>query len=171
MARPFAIPAVGKAILSLLSAGVPKPEFANAVFELVQPKDLQTPIDEGIGLYLYRITAASKVTSPPPHTTGGRQSLPPLHIDLHYLLVAWARDAFKQQRLLGWAMRTLDSTPVLPASLLNAEEPEPDLFDENEAVEVVLETISLEDLGTIWEGAGMPMQPGAAYVARGLSIQ
>ncbi len=38
MAGPYAIAAVGKAILALLAGACPKPEFAGAEFELYQAK-------------------------------------------------------------------------------------------------------------------------------------
>src|SRR5207244_6117071 len=112
-ARPFAIAAVGRAILTMLAAAVPKPEFAGAAFELYQSKNLQTPMDEGVSLYLHRVTPANNIRNLPPRVgLDGRRFRPSMPLDLHYLLIAWARDAFKQQRLLGWAMRELEDTPL-----------------------------------------------------------
>lgn len=178
MASPYAIAAIGKAILSLLSSAVPKPEFSGAVFELYQSKDLQNPMQEGVSLYLHRITTSSNIRCLPPRRGFDKTVSPPreavyvpsLAIDLHYLLVAWARDAFKQQRLLGWAMRVLDDTPVLHASLLNQPGPEPDIFGDTESVDLLLETISIADMGVIWDTAKHHMQPCAMYVVRQLAL-
>ena len=132
MASANAIAAVGRAILSMLAAAVPKPEFAGATFELYQSKHLQAPMEEGIGLYLYRITPAARCGTCR-RAPDRRTALPPLDaIDLHYLLISYARDAFKQQRLLGWAIRTIEDTPLFHASLLNQYGPETDTFHENE---------------------------------------
>lgn len=172
MAGPYAIAAVGKAILSLLAAAVPKPEFANAGFELYQSKNLQAPMEEGVSLYLHRVTPANNIRNLPPRTDlNGKRFRPSMPLDLHYLLIAWARDAFKQQRLLGWAMRMLEDTPVLHASLLNQAGPETDIFGENDSVDILLETISIQDLGAIWDTAKPQMQPCVAYVVRMLSIE
>lgn len=167
MASAYAIAAAGKAVLSLLAAAVPKPEFAGAAFELYQSKNLQAPMDEGISLYLHRVVPANNIRNLPPRVDAlGRRYRPSLPLDLHYLLIAWARDAFKQQRLLGWAMRTLEDTPLFPASLLNQYGPEPDTFADNEYVDVLLETVSIQDLNVIWDTAKPQMQPCAAYVIR-----
>ena len=167
MASSYAIAAVGKAILSLLSAAVPKPEFAGAAFELYQSKNLQNPMEEGVSLYLHRVTTASTVRNLPPRVDlNGIRYKPSLPLDLHYFVIAWARDAFKQQRLLGWAMRTLEDTPVLNAGLLNQYGPESDTFGENEAVDLLLETLTIVDVGAIWDTAKHHMQPSAMYVVR-----
>lgn len=172
MAGPYAIAAIGKAILSMLAAAVPKPEFAGATFELYQSKHLQSPMEEGVALYLHRLTPGSTLRNLPPRVgLDGRRYRPSIPIDLHYLLIAWARDAFKQQRLLGWAMRTLEDTPLFHASLLNQYGPEPDTFGENEFVDVLLETLTIQDLGTIWDTAKTQMQPCAAYVVRMVAIE
>jgi hypothetical protein len=167
MASSYAIAAVGKTILSLLSAAVPKPDFAGATFELYQSKDLQNPMKEGVSLYLHRVITASTVRNLPPRVDlNGIRYKPSLPLDLHYLLIPWAVDAFKQQRLLGWAMRTLEDTPVLNSSLLNQYGPESDTFGENEAVDLLLETLTILEVGAIWDTGKHQMQPSAMYVVR-----
>ncbi|MFN2441768.1 MAG: DUF4255 domain-containing protein [Thermoanaerobaculia bacterium] len=172
MAGPYAIAAVGKAIVSLLTAALPKPEFAGAPVELYQTKNLHEHMEEGVALYLHRITAGNNLRNLGPRTDiHGRRFRPSIPVDLHYLLVAYARDAFKQQRLLGWAMRTLEDTPVLHASLLNQYGPETDTFGENECVDVLLETLSINDIYTIWDAAKQQIQPSATYLVRMLTLE
>ncbi len=114
MATAYAVAAVGEAILALLAAARPTPEFAGAQFELYQGRNFATPMEEGICLYLHRITPGSNVRNLPPRVaTDGRRFRPSVPVDLHYLLIPWARDAFKQHRLLGWAIRVLEDTRVL----------------------------------------------------------
>lgn len=171
MASPNAIAAVGRAILSMLAAAVPKPEFAGAAFELYQSKHLQAPMEEGVGLYLYRITPGGSVRNLPPRVgLDGRRYQPSMPIDLHYLLICYARDAFKQQRLLGWAIRMIEDTPLFHASLLNQYGPETDTFGENEFADVLFETISIQDMSSIWDAAKTQIQPCIAYVVRMIPI-
>ena len=66
MASANAIAAVGQAILSLIAGAVPKDEFGSSRFELYQAKDFQAPMEEGISLYLYRITPAGEIRNYPP---------------------------------------------------------------------------------------------------------
>ena len=171
MATHNAIAAVGQAILGLLSSACPRPEFAGAQFELYQARNFQSPMDEGLALYLHRVTPANNIRNLPPRVApDGRRYRPSLPLDLHYLLIAWARDAVKQHRLLGWAMREIENTPILPASLLNQYGPEPDTFAGNESVDLIMETLPILDMGAIWEVHRHQFQPSIPYIARMLRI-
>jgi hypothetical protein len=172
VATANAIAATGQAILALIAGAVPRDEFPSAQFELYQAKDFQTPIEEGISLYLYRITLAGEIRNYPPRVApDGRRYRQPLPINLHYLLSAWARDAVKQQRLLGWAMRTLEDTPILPAGLLNQGGPEGTTFRPDETVDLTMETISIYDMGAIWDVAKPNTQPSVCYIARMIGVE
>jgi hypothetical protein len=172
MATANAIAAVGQAMLGLIAAGVPRDEFPSAQFQLYQAKDFQSPMEEGLSLYLYRITPAGEIRNYPPRIApDGRRYRQPLPINLHYLLSSWAREAVKQQRLLGWAMRILEDTPVMPAAVLNQAGPETDTFWPNETVDVVMETISVYDMGAIWDVAKPNTQPSVCYVARMVGVE
>jgi hypothetical protein len=172
MATANAIAAVGQAILALVAAGVPRDEFALSQYQLYQAKDFQSPMEEGLSLYLYRITPAGEIRNYPPRIApDGRRYRQALPINLHYLLSSWAKEAAKQQRLLGWAMRILEDTPVLPAAILNQAGPETDTFRPTETVDLIMETISVYDMGAIWDVAKPNTQPSVCYVARMLGIE
>lgn len=172
MATANAIAAVGQAILSLIAAGVPRVEFASAQFALYQAKDFQSPMQEGVSLYLYRVTPAGEIRNYPPRIApDGRKFKQLLPINLHYILSAWALEAVKQQRLLGWAMRILEDTPVLPAGVLNQGGPESDTFRPTETVDLIMETISVYDMGAIWDVSKPNVQPSVGYVARMLGLE
>ena len=101
----------------------------------------------------------------------GTRRRPPVPLDLHFLLTAWAADAGQQQRLLGWAVRTLEDTPILPAGFLNRFAPGgQNVFEPSETVELVGETLTLQDLENIWEVAKARQQPSLGYVARQVAI-
>jgi hypothetical protein len=166
-----AIAAVGQAILGLLATARANPEFANARFELYQGHNFQSPMDEGICLYLHRITPSSNIRNLPTRLApNGKRFRPSLPIDLHYLLIAWAPDAVKQQRLLGWAMRQLENTPTLTATVLNQYNSEQDIFDPSESVDLIMDNIPVVDMAAIWEVARHQTQPSVAYVARTVRI-
>jgi hypothetical protein len=172
MANAYAIAATGQAILGLLANAVPRDEFSAAKFELYQAKDFQSPMEEGVSLYLHRITPAGEIRNYPPRVApDGRRYRPLLPINIHYLLTAWARDAVKQQRLLGWAMRIIEDTSILPAGLLNQYAPEPETFRPTETVDVTMETISIFDMGQVWDVAKPNIQPSVFYVARMVGVE
>jgi hypothetical protein len=172
MASANAIAAIGQAILGLIAAGVPQPEFSAATFELYQAKSFHTPMDEGISLYLYRVSPAGEIRNYPPRTApDGRRFRQALPLNLHYILSSWARDTVKQQRLLGWAMRILEDTPILPAGVLNQAGPESDTFHSNETVDLIMESISIYDMGAIWDVSKPNTQPSVGYVARMVGVE
>lgn len=172
MATHHAIAVTGQAILGLLAEACPKPEFAGAQFELYQPTSFQAPMEEGISLYLYRVTVnTTRRNLPMRQEPNGRRSRPPLPLDLYYMLTPWAKTAAKQQRLLGWAMRKLEDTPILPAGLMNHYGSETETFRQEEAVELICEPIPLQDMISIWEVFKPHQQLSVTYVARMIMIE
>jgi hypothetical protein len=171
MAGAYAVAAVGKAILTLLESACPRTEFASAEFALYQAKDFLKPMEEGIALYLHRVTPANNIRNLPPRTAlDGKRYRPSLPVDLHYLLIPYAREALQQQRLLGWAMRAMEDFTILNSGVLNRPGPEPDLFFGNETVDVIMETLAVQDVGSIWEVAKPNIQPAVPYVVRMLLL-
>ena len=175
MAGFNAISVTSQAILGLLEDARPT-DFERARFRLFQSVDLTESRDgftEGISLYLYSVTFNTTRRNMPPRRdplTGVRRR-PPVPLDLHFLLTAWAADAAQQQRLLGWAVRMIEDTPILPAGFLNRFGPAgTDVFDPSETVEVVGETLSLQDMYDIWQVAQSRQQPSLGYVARQVAI-
>jgi hypothetical protein len=171
MATYPAIAATSEAILGLLRNAAVGSEFAGMSFEHYQASNLQSPMSEGVSLYLYRVTVSANRNLPPRTGRDGRRYGPPLPLDLHYLAIPWAGDAIKQQRLLGFAVRVLENTPILPAGVLNQHGPEPDVFRPEETVELVYELVSTQDLSEVWKVAQTKEQPAATYVARMVEIE
>lgn len=172
MASSQAIAATGLAIVRLLSDSRPQPEFSAARFELYQLGDFQTPMEEGVSLYLYRVAVnGARRNLPPTVGPDGARHRPPIPLDLHYIASAWAKSAVKQQRLLGWAIRQLEDVPILPAGLLNQFGPEPDVFKPNETVEIILEQITLQDWNNLWSATKTNPPLSVGYVARMVGIE
>jgi hypothetical protein len=167
-----AIAATGQAMLGLLSDAVPRDQFPNAQFELYQMSNFQQPMEEGISLFLYRIAPNTSRRNLPP-TTGpdGRRFRPPIPVDLYYIATAWAPTAVRQQRLLGWTIRMFEDVPVLPTGLLNNYGPEPEIFKQGETVEIILDSLTLQDLNNFWGVSKSSLQLSVGYIARMLHIQ
>jgi hypothetical protein len=179
MARYPAIAATSSAVLDLLESSLPtdgaQPDIAwqDVAFTLLSSADLQNsnPERQAVSLYLYHVNInASRRSAPGRLDPTGARRPPVLPLDLHYLLIAWAKAAATQQALLGWAVRTLQDTSTLPASLLNAGQPQP-VFEPDESVELVWENLSHQDVFDVWEVARSRQQPCAAYVARIVEIE
>jgi hypothetical protein len=171
MASYPAIAATSEAILGLLEAAAADTEFSGRRFALYNATDLQTPMKNGVSLWLYRVAVATTRRNLGPRTgDDGRRYRPSLPLDLHYLLTAWAQDPATQQRLLGWCIRTLEDQPVLPSGLLNHYGPEPDVFRPHESVELVAEALSPADVSDVWEVSPKHREPSMAYLARAVEI-
>jgi uncharacterized protein DUF4255 len=173
MATYPAIAVTGQAILKLLADSCPRAEFPSARFELFQIGNFSQsqPMEEGISLYLYRLGVnAARRNLLSQVKADGQRYRPPLPLDLYFLMTAWARSADKQQRLLGWAMRVLEDTPLLPTALLNDVGPEPEIFQPNETVEIIFEPLTLQDMYNIWTTMKASPQLSANYVARAVSL-
>ena len=171
MAKTQAIAITGQAVLGLLADNIPPTEFTNARFELYQPANFQTPMDEGISLFLYRVEINAGLRNMPHRTAlDGTVRRAPLPLDLYYLLTVWAKDAVKQQRVLGLAMRTLEDAPVLSAGRLNNLGPERDVFAPGETIEIIFQTLSLQDLSNLWGAFKISPPASVAYVARVVGI-
>ena len=172
MAKAQAIAVTGQAVLGLLADNIPKSEFTNARFELYQTASFTPPtMEEGISLFLYRVEINSALRNLPAKTgLDGITRRPPLPLDLYYLLTVWAKDAVKQQRILGWAMRTLEDAPVLSAARLNHFGTETDVFQPGEKVELIFNSLSLQDLSNLWSAFKMSVPMSVAYIARVVGI-
>lgn len=170
MASYQAIAAVSRGIRGLLELACPRPEFDGARFEVYQAGDFQTPMDEGVSLYLYRVSTSSRRNLPSRIGPNGETYRPPLPLDLYYMLTAWGRTFEKQQGLLGFCVRELGNMPILPSGLLNHFGPA-DVFRDEETVELVFEPLTLQDFSNIWEPLKPNLQPSATYVARMVSIE
>jgi len=167
-----AIAATGQAMLGLLADAVPKPEFANAQFGLYQLADFQSPMEEGVSVYLYRIAVNGARRNMPPQMGPDRQRhRPPISVDLHYIVSAWAKTAVKQQRLLGWTIRMFEDVPILPTGLLNHYGPDPDIFRPGETVELLLESLTLQDWNNLWSTTRSSPPLSVGYVARMVGIE
>lgn len=167
-----AISAIGQAVVSVLKTARPA-ELSTVDVKLFQAKDVQSVGEwEGVSLFLYRLTVSgARRQMPQAIGPGGRPLKRPLPLDLYYLLTPWAKTAEMQHLLLGWAMRTIEDSPSLPPSLLNAHFPNERPFSAEESVELLHDTLTVQDLNNIWEILGKHnVQVSATYCVRAVSI-
>jgi hypothetical protein len=167
-----AIAATGKAILGLLEDAYPRAEYGPARFDLYQTNEFESPMDDGFSLYLYRVTVnRTRRTMPTRPNANGERPVAPLSVDLAYLLTAWAKSTLTQHIRLGWAMRVLEDNAILPAGVLNHYAPRQDTFHAHESVELIAETLSLQDMSTIWEALRPNPPVSVTYVARLVELE
>jgi hypothetical protein len=145
MSNYRAIATACQGVADLLDRQYRKDDFKGSpmAFRVIEAKDLDDPPTGGVTMFLYRVSPDIASRNPP------RKGVAALPLSLHFILTAWGKDAGQQQRILGWAMETLNENPVLDASVLNAVKGE--VFAADESVEIALEDIGDEAMMRIWK--------------------
>ena len=172
MASHVAVASTCEAIVRLLRSNFDPAEFNNATldFQVYVADNFLQPMDQGVSVMLYRIYHNGSHRTPSGRVVDGQRQRTKLPVDLHFLLTAWAKTASRQHEIAGWMMRVLEDNPTLPASLLNAYQP--DVFRDDEAVEIVLAELTTEDMFHIWEVMIQHVyQLSVPYVARLVQIE
>jgi hypothetical protein len=169
--RAFA--AVSEAVLALLRSNYQPEDFNNELdFRVFMARDFgSSGLQNGVSLFLYRVLPNGSYRSPAGRLDeNGRRFRPQLAVDMHFILTAWGGSASLQHTVAGWMMRIMEDTPLLPAGLLNSIIP--DVFQPEEAVEVMLADLSNEDLLHVWETLVQnTYQLSVPYVARNIRIE
>ena len=169
MARYPAIAAMSDAVLGLLRTASIGGEFDGVELAHYGSGNLDPDVPGHVALRVHRITVSSTRNLRWRIANDGTRYRPPIPLDAHFLVTAWASDPIKQQRMLGFAIRTLEDTPILPSGILNQHAPEPEVFRPEETVELVFD-VSTQDQSYIWEVAPSKEQPSATYVARMIEV-
>jgi hypothetical protein len=171
MARPQAIAAVSATLLGLLRDAYPRDEFGSSLlFELYQPKNFEDPMREGVAICLWRISPNGSRRNFPNRTDRfGRRFRGSIPLDLYYLIVPFAEQSERQQRLLGWLIRAMHELGPMAPTHLNHYLSESDIFAEAESLDAVPEALSVGDYLTLWDRLKR-LPPAMTYAVRLLLI-
>lgn len=171
MASFQAIAAVSATLLGLLRDSYPRDEFGSSLpFELYQARNFDDPMREGIAISLWRATPNGSRRNFPTRTDAhGRRFRGSLPIDLYYLIVPFAEQAERQQRLLGWVLRAMHELGPMAPTHLNHYLAESEVFTEAESLDAIPEALSVADYLTLWDRLKR-LPPAATYVVRLLLI-
>ena len=171
MARSQGIAAVSATLMGLLRDRYPRDEFGPSLaFELYQARNFDSPMKEGIAICLWRVAPNTGRRNFSSRTDPlGRRFRGSLPIDLFYLIVPYAEQAERQQRLLGWVMRAMHELGTLAPTQLNHYLAESDVFAEAESLDAVGDPLSVADYLTLWDRLKR-LPPAATYVLRMLLL-
>lgn len=114
----------------------------------------------GLTVTCYRIAMSDH----PTQRVAGRDATSgaSISLELHYLLAAWSTAVADEQAIISWAMLELAAHPVLDRSTLVGT----DVWERDETVQVVPETISDEALFRIWGAIQHKYRLSATFRAR-----
>jgi len=197
VSSPLAIGAVSAVLRNLLDNGMinalpppPSPVKVTAVApDTIKLDDPNAP--PSLNLFLYRTsrnTGWAEFGQPTHDGNGTRLANPPLAIDLHYLLTAYARADFQAEILLGYAMQVLHERPVLNrAAIRRALDPTAlgptilppafqaltaaDLANQLEAVTITDEPVNTEEMSRLWSAIQAHYRPTTAYLVTVVLIE
>ena len=180
MSSPLAIAAVTAVLKDLLNNGVIANDLSslagNPVKVTSKPPDVVLSGQQeepGINIYLYHMTPNQgwrNVGQPARNANGDRTANPPLAMDLHYLLMAYGREEYQAEILMGYAMHVLHETPCLTRQAIRTSLSAipsqqvsgailpsafqalaaADLANQIEVIKITPETLSVEELSKLW---------------------
>lgn len=129
-----------------------------------------------VNLFLYQTTvnAAWSNMDVPGRSRPGEHALPPLALDLRYLLTAYGAGDDDpdplSHRLMGRAMSVLHDHPVLGAEEIRDAFPGNDLHLQVEHVRITPQPLSVDELSKLWSAFQSGYRLSAAYLAAAVLI-
>ena len=185
MSNAFAIAAVSAVLHNLLSTGLGRLNLGplEPWSVSVLPPDRALPNNDTersqINLFMYHASTNqgwANVGLPSRDSTGQRLSNPPLALDLHYMLIAYGKEQFYAETLLGAAMQIMHENPVLTRAFIGqtfnpsghrppeiAMVADSGLADQVELIKISPQPLNTEELSKLWTAFQSRYRPTAAY--------
>lgn len=174
MSNVLAIAATTRTLRNLLLAQVPALDTDLGDLQVtLQPPDVarKGTSSAQLNLFLYQVVAnaAWRNLDPPGQVHPGESGMPPLALNLHYVLTAWGRgdsdiDA-TSHRVLAAAMSTLHDRGVLDGNDIRNALPDNDLANQIERVRVTPLPQSVDELSKLWTAFQTNYRTSAVYEA------
>lgn len=150
--------------------------------------NIDTNGNRQLNLFLYRLTQNTGWQNsclPSRDSRGDRIANPPLALDLHYLVSAYAKSDMHAEVILGHAMQLFHEIPVLTRNtvrkihdkwagdtdVLLKELAESQLPDQVELVKISPQVMNLEEMAKLWSAFQAKYRPTAAYTATVVLIE
>lgn len=159
---------------SELGLGDIKPSFAVYQSDDFFNADSSRHVASGASVFLYRALPNLSHRTPIGNLLpNGQRQYSKLPLDLYLLVTIWGNSPSTQNRLVGWVMRTLEDYSMIPAAVLNIGSDTP-VFEESEAVELLLSEMDGEELLQLWDMLGngeLRYQITLPYLVRNLMLE
>jgi len=158
---------MGETLVFLLRAGIPALDPAKiAVATPDEFESLRDPLKPNITIFLYRIAVNAQMRNDPkrvlPNGSIVRQPLP---VELSFLITAWAKDTRDELKIIGRILQVLyEKSELGTADLVGAS------WEKDDTVQLVLDSLPLEDHYRIWDATKVAYRLSLTYVARVVGI-
>jgi hypothetical protein len=165
MASPNAVRDMSQTIAQRLQIALSGMVPANNVL-IATPDSFKELPKPACTIFLYRV-AVNPITRNGPRVTvsPGVTTRPLLPIDLSYLITPWGQKPEDEHLILGASLQALYDHAELGRSDLAGNSWLPD-----DSVQLVLETLSLEEHFCIWDTVQLPYRLSLTYMARIIGI-
>ena len=192
MSSALAIASVTAVLKNLLENGLIDDAVTSAVGSVTVTAlapdliPLERTATSQLNLFLYQVTPNQgwqNVGLPSHDAEGERRGNPPLALDLHYLITAYASKDLHAEILLGYAMQILHEVPVLPRAGIRralgipglVEDPDhampaelealgaSGLAEQVEMIKITSAPLGTEELSRLWSAFQSRYRPSAAY--------
>jgi Pvc16 N-terminal domain len=178
MSNSTALAAVTTTLQFILHTGITTdpdlPELGDTLVTTLPPDKARGSLTANqLNLFLYQIlpNAAWRNRDMPRQVQPGETAIPPLPLNLYYLITAFGRQDDSAQpfshQVLGKAMSLLHDHCLLSAadiqSATSGSLPQTDLDKQIERVRITLQPLSVEDISKLWTGFATQYRLSAGY--------
>lgn len=195
MSNALAIAAVTAVLKNMLVNALSQVSVSTTIqFSTLPPQQINAEASSQprLNLFLYQVTPNSgwRNVGLPSHSSAGDQvAVPPLALDLHYMLTAYGKQDFEAEILLGYAMQQLHETPVLSRERIRhtftPTSPDSggllpdalkaltaaDLAEQVEQIKLTPQPMSAEDISKLWTAFQVGYRPSVLYQASVVLIE
>jgi Pvc16 N-terminal domain len=168
LATNDAIAFLGDTILSLVQSKL-NPLVLPANVILSTPEEFKSfaPNEASVTIFLYQVGINGEMRNTPRRSlANGAKQRPPLPLEVRFLLTPWTKKTRDAYRIIGAIAQLFYDQAVLGFSELLGEVWAPD-----DTVEIVMESLPVEEHYDIWEPTDIPYRLSLAYLARVIGIE
>ncbi len=167
MASTDAIAFVGDTLVQLLQDGLTGLVLpANVSLSTPDAFKTFTPRQPAVTAFLYHVAIAGELRNASRRSpAAGSPARPPLPLEVRFLITPWTQQTRDAYRIIGAIALLLYDHAVLSFSELLGTDWAPD-----DAVELMMEALPVEQHYDIWEPTDIPYRLSLAYVARIVGI-
>lgn len=144
---------------------------------------LKTVSGSTITVFLYRVSEHAELrNSPQRRFSDGSAARPPLALELSFLITTWgargndpaANDtaaALEEHLLMGAVLQGLYDRAELTRAELYEDPARPPVWGDRDSMQIILETLPVEDLYRIWDSSELAYHLSATYRVRVLGLE
>ena len=127
----------------------------------------QDPAQPIVTVFLYRISVHEEIRNSSKRILpNGRVTRPLLPLNFHFLVTPWARQINDEYLIMGRIMQALYDSAELGAAQLQGN-----AWETNDSVQLVFDSLPLDDHFRIWETTELPYRLSATFVARVIGLE